>query len=116
MHLICLCLPNSDIIRKPSFCAVAAVVIAVGDDKITISLQRRALPAHSTFELVRLSLMMCLVVCLNISIIVYCFVTSPVGYLKHTHRFIFMHFRFLVSEATYYVSSRMSNSTHSLSL
>jgi len=52
---MCLCLQNNDIIRGQSFCAVAAVVIAVGDDKITISLQRRALPAHSTYELVRLT-------------------------------------------------------------
>ena len=41
------------------FCAVAAAVIAVVDDKITLSLQRRALPAHSTLELVRFIQFVC---------------------------------------------------------
>jgi len=38
--------------------AVAAVVIAIADEKITVSLQRRALPAHSTIELVRFLIIM----------------------------------------------------------
>jgi len=40
--------------------AAAAVVTAVGDDKITVSLQRRALPDNSAFELVCLSMYLCL--------------------------------------------------------
>lgn len=46
---------------------VAAVVIAVGDDKITVSLQQKALPAHVTLELVRLSTANCIAVSLRMA-------------------------------------------------